>query len=81
MCTAVFLSTPWCIVFVHTTCVEGSIRQTEEVSEETTCNDFRKEGRIQGQRGVVEKEEEVGGAERCQDQEERMSIIAATAPQ
>lgn len=79
MCTAV-LSTPRCILFVHTTCIEGSIRQTEEVSEETTCNDFRKEGSIRGQRGVLVKEEEVGGAERCQDQEERM-IISATAPQ
>lgn len=65
--------------------VEGSIRQTEEELEETTCSVFRDAGggerSIRGQQGVLLQEEEVGVAERCQDQEERMCIISRTAPQ
>lgn len=78
MCTAVVLSTP------QRVCVEASIRQTEEVSEETTCERHQEGGEersIRGQQGVLVKEEEVGGAEQRKDQEERMSIISATAPQ
>lgn len=48
---------------------------------EETCYDFGKEGWRGSAWGEEEEEEEVGGAERCHDQEERMSIIAATAPQ
>ena len=41
----------------------------------------REDRSIRDQQGALVKEEEVGGAERCQDQEERMSVISATAPQ
>lgn len=61
-------------------CMWRDQRDRREEASEETCYDFGKEG-WRGSAWGEEEEEEVGGAERCHDQEERMSIIAATAPQ
>lgn len=56
------------MLFVHTTArVEGSIRQTDEVSEETSCDDFRKEGKRGEHPGPAGHIGEGGGSRWCRE--------------
>lgn len=59
-------------VCISVCCWGNDLRLFQDIGEQRS---------IRGQQGVLEEEEEVGGVVRCQDQEEKMSIISETAPQ